>query len=88
MANLKSSKKDARRIIRRTARNRSVKTLLKSLDKKVRNALAGGDAQLSMEAAIACVSAMDKAAKRGIIHKNKANRYKSSVAPLVFKVSA
>jgi small subunit ribosomal protein S20 len=88
MANLKSSRKDVRRIVRRTARNRSTKTLLKSLDKKVRSAVALGDGNLSMQAAIACVSAMDKAAKRGIIHKNKANRYKSAVASLVFKASA
>ncbi|MDR2341181.1 MAG: 30S ribosomal protein S20 [Puniceicoccales bacterium] len=88
MANLKSSRKDARRIVRRTARNRSTKTLLKSLDKRVRSALAIGNEILSTEAAIASISAMDKAASRGVIHKNKANRYKSSVASVVFKFGA
>jgi ribosomal protein S20 len=47
--------------------------------------LASGDAPLSAEAAVACASAMDKAVKWGIIHKNKANRYKSSVSSLVFR---
>ncbi|MDR0727779.1 MAG: 30S ribosomal protein S20 [Puniceicoccales bacterium] len=84
MANLKSSRKDARRIVKRTARNRSTKSLLKSLDKKVRSAVALGDERLSAAAAISCVSAMDKAVKRGIIHKNRADRYKSSVAAIVF----
>jgi small subunit ribosomal protein S20 len=84
MANLKSSQKDARRIVRRAARNRAVRTLLKSLAKKVQGTGTAEDFQ----AAITCVSAMDKAAKRGIIHKNKADRYKASVAALIFNASA
>ncbi|MDR1456862.1 MAG: 30S ribosomal protein S20 [Puniceicoccales bacterium] len=88
MANLRSSQKDVRRIVRRTARNRSVKTLLKSLDKKVQGALSVGNDHLSAESAIACISAMDKAVKRGVIHKNKANRYKSAKTALIFKKGA
>jgi small subunit ribosomal protein S20 len=87
MANLKSSKKDIRRTAKRTERNRAAKTFLKSLTRKVEAARASGDAQMGKSAAVACVSAMDKAVKRGIIHQNKANRYKSSVASLVFNVA-
>jgi small subunit ribosomal protein S20 len=73
MANLKSSKKDVRRIGRRTERNRAVKTKLKTLRKKV-------VAEASDSNKTDYVSALDKAAKTGIIHPNKVDREKSKIA--------
>jgi small subunit ribosomal protein S20 len=60
------------------------KSQLKSLAKKVREVAAGEDAELRKCSSIAYVSALDKAVKRGIIHKNQANRRKSTVASFIF----
>ncbi len=73
MANLKSSKKDIRRIARRTERNTIVSSRLKTMRKK-----ALGEADESDKKAYS--SALDKAVKSGVIHKNKANREKSKLA--------
>jgi len=72
MANLKSSKKDIRRIARRSERNTAISSRLKTLRKK-----AIGEASDTDKSAYA--SALDKAVKSGVIHKNKANREKSKV---------
>lgn len=73
MANLKSSKKDIRRISRRTERNLAVKSRLKTLRKK-----ALGEATPEDKSAYA--SALDKAVKSGILHKNKASTEKSKLS--------
>ncbi|HKJ90685.1 MAG TPA: 30S ribosomal protein S20 [Oceanipulchritudo sp.] len=73
MANLISSKKDIRRIARRTERNAAVKSRLKTLRKK-----ALGEAPAEDKAAYA--SAIDKAVKSGVVHKNKASREKSKLS--------
>jgi small subunit ribosomal protein S20 len=76
MANIKSSIKDIRRIRTRTDRNRGVRSELKTLLKNFRVAKEGDDAQATQAAARALVSAMDKAAKRNVIHANVARRHK------------
>ena len=70
MANSKSAAKRARQSSRRTLRNRMALTNLRSLAKKTKASSRGGEHQ-------ALVSALDKAAKRGIIHRNVANRRKA-----------
>lgn len=77
MANLKSSIKDTRRIITRTARNKSIKSRLKTLRQKLSVSIESTDKTEIKEAAINYISALDKAVKRGIIHLNKASRHKS-----------
>jgi len=81
MANSKSAAKRARQSPRRTLRNRSVITNLRSLAK--RNA-----AEARPEERRALVAALDKAAKRGIIHKNAANRRKARLNKTAAKASA
>ena len=71
MANSKSAAKRARQNPRRTLRNRSVVTHLRSLTKQQ---VAGGAKDRSTP-----VSAPDKAAKRGVIHKTVANRRQARV---------
>ena len=85
MANLKSSKKDLRRIAKRKARNQSTKTALKTFVKKVKLATDGESAQVAL---LVASSALDKAAKRGIIHKNQAARRKSRAAKAANKIVA
>ncbi|MFI5387276.1 MAG: 30S ribosomal protein S20 [Fimbriimonadales bacterium] len=88
MANKKSSKKDLRRIVKRTARNKAARTALKTYVKKARTAVAAGVAQ-ETSAAISTVQKMlDKAAQRGIIHKNQAARRKSRAAKAANKAAA
>ena len=70
MAKTKSAAKRARQTPPRTLRNRSVISHLRSLAKR---SAASGKAEDHR----ALVSALDKAAKRGIIHRNVANRRKA-----------
>ena len=71
MANTRSAAKRSRQTLKRTLRNRSVLTRLRTMQKGVRSAEASGD-QIR-----ALISAIDKAAKRGIIDENAANRRKA-----------
>ncbi len=84
MANTKSAIKAARKTERLTARNKAVKTRLKTLHKKLDKAVAGGDQEATKVAASAYVSAMDKATKSGVVHKNAASRAKAHTAKFVF----
>ncbi len=73
MANTKSAAKRARQTARRSLRNRSVLTRLRKLQKSV----AGGTAARDAAGVRQLISAVDKAAKRGIIHRNAARRRKA-----------
>ncbi|HEX3582352.1 MAG TPA: 30S ribosomal protein S20 [Thermoanaerobaculia bacterium] len=83
MANTRSAEKQERQAIKRNAKNRAVKSRLRSSLKKARTAAAGGDADLS-----AGFSEIDKAAKKGVIKKNTASRYKSRLAKSAKRASA
>lgn len=73
MANTKSASKRARQTSVRSLRNRSVLTRLRKMQK----GLSGGAAKPEAKNVHAMISAIDKAAKRGIIHKNAAKRRKA-----------
>lgn len=77
MANLKASQKDIRRIAKRTERNRQAKSRLKTLRKKLDAYIAAGDSDNSKSAYSLYTSALDKAAKGNVVHKNVANRHKA-----------
>ncbi|MDX2080836.1 MAG: 30S ribosomal protein S20 [Terrimicrobiaceae bacterium] len=80
MANTKSAAKSARQSVRRRARNTSVISSLKTEQKALRKALADGNAETAKAGVAKFSAALDKAAKRGVIHKNVANRKKSRLA--------
>ncbi len=80
MANTKSAIKAARKSARLQTRNQGVKTTLKTLHKKFETAAKANDAAAAKAAGIAYASAMDKATKSGVIHKNAAARAKSHVS--------
>jgi len=73
MANIKSMKKDLRRNAKARKVNQGIRTSLKTYVKKARAESA------SPEAVVNAVKALDKAAKRGVIHPNQAARRKSRV---------
>ena len=87
MANTKSSKKDLRRTVKRRARNLSTRSALKTFVKKVKTAAATGEATTTQTALVSAISALDKAAQRGIIHKNQAARRKSRIAKAANKAA-
>ena len=80
MANLKASKKALRQAAKRTEANRTIRRKLYDLIKKTRQLISKGDHVLAQEFFKKTTKALDKAAKKNIIHKNKASRHKSSLA--------
>ena len=84
MANHKSAKKRAKQSQVRRLRNRSVKTVLKGLEKKVRSAKEAGEATTDKDQLMRQTqSAIHKAAKKGIIHKKTASRKISRLSKLL-----
>ena len=84
MANTKSAIKAARKSERLHDRNQGVKTRLKTLHRKFEAAVKANDAAAAKSAGVAYSSAMDKAVKSGVIHRNAASRAKSRVAKYVY----
>jgi small subunit ribosomal protein S20 len=80
MANTKSAIKAARKAARLTVRNRGVLTRIKTLNKKFAAAVAASDAAGAKAAGIAFISAMDRAVKSGVVHRNAASRAKARAA--------
>jgi small subunit ribosomal protein S20 len=78
MANIASAEKQRRQAEKRKARNRAGKSSLKTALKRARTAITGGDADKDTLATT--YSAIDKAAKTGLIKENTANRSKSRLA--------
>ncbi len=83
MANTKSAIKAARKSVRLTERNRGVKTRLKTLRKRLDDLVTKKDLAGSKVAASAYVSAMDKAVKSGVIHRNLASRAKARASKVL-----
>jgi small subunit ribosomal protein S20 len=80
MANTKSAAKRARQTERRTKQNRRVLSALKSQVKTVRTAVRSAAKDAVKAALPKLASLVDKAAKTGQVHQNKANRLKSRAA--------
>lgn len=80
MANLKASKKALRQAEKRTEANRVLKRKLHDLVKKTKEIISKGDHVLAQDYFRKTTKALDKAAKKNIIHKNKAGNQKSKLA--------
>jgi small subunit ribosomal protein S20 len=76
VANIASSKKDARRSAVRAAHNRSIRSAVKTKITKFRRAVAEGDEDAG-QLAVTAVSALDRAASKGVLHRNNVSRRKS-----------
>ena len=77
MANTKSAAKRARQIIGRTLNNSRVGSQVKTAKRKLRDLINSGDKAGAAEAYKQVSSMLDRAAKRGVLHKNNASRNKS-----------
>ncbi len=88
MANIKSQKKRVLTNEKARQRNRAVKSSLKTAVKKVYAAIDSGDMDAANEALKDASRQLDKAASKGIIHKNQAANRKAGLAQAVKVASA
>lgn len=87
MANIKSAKK--RILVNRTKadRNKAIKSGVKTAVKKVNAAVAANDKEAAKSALLAATATIDKAASKGVFHKNTASRKVSRLAQAVNKMA-
>jgi small subunit ribosomal protein S20 len=83
MANSKSALKNIRKNKARYLRNRAVASKLKTLEKHFVGAVEGKNKDEATKAGTAFISALEKANKANIVHKNKIARKKSRCAALL-----
>lgn len=83
MANHKSALKRARQNETRRLRNKSVKTRVKKVVKDVRLAVGNASDETKSAKLISARSAIDKAVKKGVIHKKTAARKISRLTKLI-----
>jgi small subunit ribosomal protein S20 len=76
MANIKSAEKRIRQTAKRTQRNRAARTALRTAIKKYRTS----EKSARAKELPATYSEIDRALRKGVIHKNAAARYKSRLA--------
>lgn len=87
MANIKSAKKRVVVSAKRAERNKAVRSRVKTYVKKVDAAIASGDKTAAQAALIAASSELDKAASKGVFHKNTAARKISRMSLAVNKMA-
>lgn len=87
MANIKSAKKRILVNETKAARNKAIKSKVKTVIKKVDAAVAASDKDLAKSALQTAISEIDKACKKGIYHKNTASRKISRLTASVNKIA-
>ncbi len=85
MANTKSAIKNIRKNQKRRLRNRMYRSRAKTAIKKARRLIEAGQLEEAREAIRIAYKALDKAAEKGIIHKNNAARRKARLMRLYNK---
>jgi small subunit ribosomal protein S20 len=77
LANTHAAEKAIRQSARRQVRNRVIRTTTRTQIKKATTVIAAGDTAAAEKATLEALSALDRAAQKGIIKKNNAARRKS-----------
>jgi small subunit ribosomal protein S20 len=80
VANIKSQIKRNKQNEKRHERNKAVKTGLKTAVRKFRELAAAGDKDAAVHAGRDAARKLDKAASKGVIHKNQAANRKSAIS--------
>lgn len=80
MANHFSALKRARQTEKRTARNRTSASHLRTALRSMRESLEKGDKAAAQQTYRQTVSVLDKAIQKGVLHENTASRYKSRLS--------
>jgi small subunit ribosomal protein S20 len=88
MANHKSAEKRVRQTERRNEVNRRNRSRLRTEIKRLRAAIASGDAEQARALLTSTVSIIDKSVQKGVLHSNAAARYKSRLTTTVNQMSA
>lgn len=83
MAHHKSALKRIKQNKKKNARNKHVRSTLKTVIKRVREAVEGKDLNAAKEALAAAIPVIDKTATKGVIHKTNAARNVSRLTKLV-----
>jgi small subunit ribosomal protein S20 len=86
VANIKSQQKRNRTNERARLRNKSVKSSLRTAVRAFREAAHAGDKEKATELLAATTRKLDKAASKGVIHKNQAANKKSALARAFNKI--
>lgn len=84
---LPSAAKHMRADARKRAFNRARKTKVHDAEKELNAAIAAGNKEAVVSLLSKCYSQLDKAAKTGVIHKNKADRKKARLAARIAKMA-
>ena len=77
MPNIASQKRQVRTDERRTRRNKNLRTRVKTYISKTERLVAAGKLEEAQKAAASAVTELDKAAVKGVLHRNNAARRKS-----------
>ncbi len=88
MAIHKSVIKRQKQDLKKHERNKSVKSLLKTLSKKVEQAVEAKSSDTAKDALVKAMKAYDKAASAGIVHRTTASRKISRLSTKVGKIGA
>lgn len=87
MANIKSAKKRIKVIETKTARNKAIKSKVKTYIKKVDVAIAEKDVEAAKAALVVATAEIYKAASKGVLHKKTASRKVSRLAKAVNNIA-
>ena len=87
MPNIASAKKRARQTVKLNAHNASLRSELRTMIKKVRKAVDGGDKDVAVSAFASAQSRIDSIVDKKIIHKNAAARHKSKLSRAIKTMS-
>jgi small subunit ribosomal protein S20 len=88
MANIKSAIKRIKKTEARTMRNKAVRTRTRTATRAAVEAIGAGNAGTAAEAVRQAISVIDRAAKKGVIHRNAAARRKSRLAKQLAQIEA
>lgn len=88
MANTPSAKKRIRQNHKRMVRNKSVRNRARHFVKRARQEIAAGDMDSAKQAVVEAASELDRAAVKGVIHRNNAARRKSRLMKMLRRKQA
>ena len=86
MPNIDSAKKRVRQITKRTAVNHARKSRIRSITRKVEEAIATGDKSAALAALKAAEPEIMRGASKGVLHKNTGSRKVSRLAKRTAKL--
>jgi small subunit ribosomal protein S20 len=87
MANTQSAKKRVRASLRKRDRNRSTRSAVKTLVSRARRPALPDAASLTSDEVRRAISALDKAAEKGVLHANNASRRKARLMSALAKLA-